>query len=169
MDGFFSKGMSLSGRITDLTSGNYVYIYIYPIPSMGLVYFPTFWLICYGFHGSVNVPFVPWVLCMGIWCSSGMKNDQPWRALPFLKSHLRYITRSLLRIRDFSYNPIVRMGCFDHQSHLIGRGEGILRVYLVGGFNPSEKYARQIGNLSHIVVKIKIFELPPTRLPLDQS
>jgi len=61
------------------------------------------------------------------------------------------------------------MGCFDHQSHLIGRGEGILRVYLVGGFNPSEKYARQIGNLSHIVVKIKIFELPPTRLPLDQS
>jgi len=26
MDGFFSKGMSLSGRITDLTSGNYVYL-----------------------------------------------------------------------------------------------------------------------------------------------
>ena len=54
--------------------------------------------------------------------------------------HLWCLSLYLLRIRDFSYNPIVRMGCFDHQSYLIGRGEGILRVYL-GGFNPSKKYA----------------------------
>ena len=36
------------------------------------------------------------------------------------------------------------------------------QVFLVGGFNPFEKYARQIGNLPQIGVKIpKIFELPP--------
>ena len=35
---------------------------------------------------------------------------------------------------------------------------------LVGGFNPCEKYARQIGNLPQIGVKIsKIFELPPPK------
>ena len=105
MDGYFSKGMSLSGPITDLTSGN-MYIYTYPIPFMYGI-FPYHLAYLLWFSCRVNIPFVPWILCMGIWCISGMKNDQPWRALPFLKSHLRYITRSLLRIRDFSYNPIV--------------------------------------------------------------
>ena len=31
--------------------------------------------------------------------------------------------------------------------------------------HPSEKYARQIGNLPQIGVKIKIFELPLPRVP----
>ena len=33
--------------------------------------------------------------------------------------------------------------------------------YLVGGFNPSEKYARQIGSFSQVGLEIKICELPP--------
>jgi len=37
---------------------------------------------------------------------------------------------------------------------------------LVGGFNPSEKYARQIGNLPQIGVNIKLFELPPPSDPI---
>ena len=31
----------------------------------------------------------------------------------------------------------------------------VWQCFLVGGFNPSEKYARQIGNLPQIEVKIK--------------
>ena len=35
-------------------------------------------------------------------------------------------------------------------------------TFLVGGFNPVEKYARQNGNLPQVGVKIpNIFELPP--------
>ena len=30
-----------------------------------------------------------------------------------------------------------------------------IKTYLVGGFNPSEKYARQIGNLPQIGLKTK--------------
>ena len=33
--------------------------------------------------------------------------------------------------------------------------------FLVGGFNPFEKYARQIGSFPQVGMKIKIFELPP--------
>ena len=40
---------------------------------------------------------------------------------------------------------------------------------LAGGFNPSEKYDRQIGHLPQIGVKIpKIFELPPPSQKLRQ-
>ena len=35
------------------------------------------------------------------------------------------------------------------------------RDYLIGGFNPSEKYARQIGNLPQIGVNIKKYLKPP--------
>jgi len=31
----------------------------------------------------------------------------------------------------------------------------ILGLFLVGGFNPSEKYARQIGSLPQVGMKIK--------------
>ncbi len=34
-------------------------------------------------------------------------------------------------------------------------------VYLVGGFNPFEKYARQNGNLPQIGVNIKKYLKPP--------
>ncbi len=34
-------------------------------------------------------------------------------------------------------------------------------THLVGGFNPSEKYARQIGNLPQIGMKIKQYLIPP--------
>ena len=36
-----------------------------------------------------------------------------------------------------------------------GKWISSLLIYLVGGFNPFEKYARQIGNLPQIGVKIK--------------
>ena len=40
--------------------------------------------------------------------------------------------------------------------------EDVSPINLVGGFKPSEEYARQIGHLPQIGVKIpKIFELPP--------
>jgi len=32
------------------------------------------------------------------------------------------------------------------------------KPHLVGGFNPLEKYARQIGSLPQVGLKIKIFE-----------
>ena len=47
---------------------------------------------------------------------------------------------------------------------LFGGGGPLVELYveLVGGFNPSEKYARQIGLFPQIGMKIpKIFELPP--------
>ena len=34
---------------------------------------------------------------------------------------------------------------------------------LVGGFNPFEKYARQIGSFPQVGVKKKMFESPPPR------
>ena len=46
------------------------------------------------------------------------------------------------------------------------------RGHLVGGFNPSEKYARQIGNLPQIGVKIQTYLKPPpivTLLPTRKS
>ena len=35
---------------------------------------------------------------------------------------------------------------------------GIIIHHLVGGFNPIEKYARQIGSFPQVGVNIKIFE-----------
>ena len=68
---------------------------------------------------------------------------QHWSASPKLESLSRWFFggRSLvhvsnyalkdpgfaLRIRDFPYNPIVGMGCFDHQSYDVSGGVWILR------------------------------------------
>ena len=38
------------------------------------------------------------------------------------------------------------------------RSQHLKNIGLVGGFNPSEKYARQIGSFPQVRVKIKIFE-----------
>ena len=56
MDGFFSKGMSLSGRITDLTSGNYVYIYIsHTIHGTGIFPYILAYLLWFSWIGKCTV------------------------------------------------------------------------------------------------------------------
>ena len=50
-----------------------------------------------------------------------------------------------------------------YMGEIIPKNEGTVGSHgiLVGGFNPSEKYARQICSLPQIVVKIKkMFETP---------
>ena len=56
--------------------------------------------------------------------------------------------------------------CTQQQTYQERNGKIMLNRRLVGGFNPFEKYARQMGNLPQIGVKIpKIFELPTPSRP----
>ncbi len=60
---------------------------------------------------------------------------------------------------------LVRGGFIFNAQHVwLGQGihyPGRLSEFLVGGFNPFKKYARQNGSFPQIGVKIKIFETTP--------
>ena len=62
-----------------------------------------------------------------------------------------------------NYQPQLVPAGFLVATNSISKNRVILgaKLILVGGFNPFEKYARQIGSFPQIGMKINVFELPP--------
>ena len=115
-------------------------------PSYKWVYNSSYTLV-YDPNNYTYVPHTPWA---DLWlkCYMSLEQDQV-----FLRSGLDIHDLSM-----FSHHSTPNTG----RSSTKSIGEWI-KTYLVGGFNPSEKYESRIGSSSQLLGKINKCSTPPTR------